>query len=459
MAIKTQQASLLKGASELKPTDSERDRENYFSKDEYMLAHIDQNKALWFAQNLIGSDSKIESEVNLREKFKEKFLEYRQSWHQQPRLMLEDQYHDNRTFTPLCLDIETAALCDLACPFCFRQYIATPDKLISESLCYDLIDQAAEADIPSIKFNWRGEPLLHPKLHQFISYAKRRGILETIINTNATTLDQKKSNLLIDAGLDVLIYSFDGGTKETYERMRPGRFENNSFDSVYRNICEFHEIRQKKKSVFPFIKIQMILTQETRDEAQQFMELFEPVVDQVTVTQYTERGGDINDLPPHLKIRLQTELDKLGDSAGEVKAYRFDLDEKLFLAFKRNPCEQPFQRLMITYEGRVGMCCYDWGAQHPVGYVSDLAFKNERDYIKVVEKTERKSKAFQLMSDVSMPCSFNEPAKSVDTIIKIWNGSDLGNVRDSHKSCQGEDVEICSNCSFKDVYDWIEVDK
>ena len=33
---------------------------------------------------------------------------------------------------PLCVDIEVAAVCDLACPFCFRQYIATPDKIISE---------------------------------------------------------------------------------------------------------------------------------------------------------------------------------------------------------------------------------------------------------------------------------------------------------------------------------------
>ena len=31
--------------------------------------------------------------------------------------------------------------------------------------------------------------------------------------------------------------------------------------------------------------------------------------------------------------------------------------------------------VFITYEGRVAMCCYDWGATHPVGYVSK-AFDN-----------------------------------------------------------------------------------
>ena len=27
-----------------------------------------------------------------------------------------------------------------------------------------------------------------------------------------------------------MIYSFDGGTKDTYEKMRPGRFGKNNFD-------------------------------------------------------------------------------------------------------------------------------------------------------------------------------------------------------------------------------------
>ena len=42
----------------------------------------------------------------------------------------------------------------------------------------NLINQAAELKVPSIKFNWRGEPLLHPKLFDYIKYAKEKGILE-----------------------------------------------------------------------------------------------------------------------------------------------------------------------------------------------------------------------------------------------------------------------------------------
>ena len=44
---------------------------------------------------------------------------------------------------------------------------------------------------------------------------------------------------IIKSGLDFMIYSFDGGTKQTYEKMRPGRFKKNNFEAVYNNIKNF----------------------------------------------------------------------------------------------------------------------------------------------------------------------------------------------------------------------------
>ena len=96
---------------------------------------------------------------------------------------------------------EIAAICDLACPFCYREYIATPDKVINDALAEDLILQAAEIGIPSIKLNWRGEPLLYPKIHKIIDLAKKNGILETMINTNATNLSEKVNlNIKVQGG-------------------------------------------------------------------------------------------------------------------------------------------------------------------------------------------------------------------------------------------------------------------
>ena len=49
---------------------------------------------------------------------------------------------------------------------------------------------------------------------------------------------------IIKSGLDIMIYSFDGGTKKIYEKMRPGRFSKNNFDDIYKNISNFSKIRK-----------------------------------------------------------------------------------------------------------------------------------------------------------------------------------------------------------------------
>ena len=420
-------------------------------RESYMIENMVYNKALVFK----SKKNNISIEKLLPE-FVENYTNYRKNWVKQPEKIIKELNFEKskiyRTSKPLCLDIEVASVCDLACPFCYREHIVTPDKVIDEKLCYELIDQAAELKIPSIKFNWRGEPLLHPKLSNFIKYAKEKGILETIINTNATNLTIENSNKLIESGLDLIIYSFDGGTKETYEKMRPGRFQKNSFSKVYENIRNFHKVRNEKKAKLPFTKIQMILTEETFQEVESFYELFDDIVDDVTVNQYTERGGKLSDLSGKEKKDYEKLLSKYDLPLGTP--YMRDIFGSLKISRKRKPCEQPFQRLLVTYEGKVAMCCYDWGASHPVGFASNKAFKNKKDYEKVLDNVKNKKRGFELLFGVKMPKVNNNPENKIEKIKDIWFGTEINKVRSKHCSKKSEDVQICKNCTFKDVYDW-----
>ena len=88
--------------------------------------------------------------------------------------MYGDKFEKNNN-SPLCFDLEVASACDLACGFCHRQYVSTPDKIMKKDLAFKLIDQAAKLKVPSMKFNWRGEPLLNPQLPEIIDYAKKKG--------------------------------------------------------------------------------------------------------------------------------------------------------------------------------------------------------------------------------------------------------------------------------------------
>ena len=417
----------------------------------YMLNNMDSNNAF----NNKKTSSKSENSIIL-ENLKNDFKNYRAQWNEQPnKLINEKTSSDNfnlKNLKPLCIDIEVAAICDLACSFCFREYEVTPDKIIDEKFCYNLIDQAADLKIPSIKFNWRGEPLLHPKLPQFIKYAKRKGILETIINTNATNLTEKKSKELIDSGLDFIIYSFDGGSKATYEKMRPGRFKKNKFETVYENIKNFKKTKDQMQTSFPYTKIQMILTKDTMNEVDNFFKLFENYVDDVSLSQYTERGGGLEALNDSELTKYKKKIKE--KNLPEGTPYLKDLDGNIKISNGRIPCKQPFQRLMITYEGKVAMCCYDWGAKHTVGYLNSKSFNNKKDYTNVFEKAKNRDKGFELLENIKMPKPFNTPEQKIETIEEVWLGKEINKVRDDHIKCGGTNTEICQECTFKDVYKW-----
>jgi len=422
---------------------------------EYVLEHMAENKAFKHAIN--GHSSKIADEC--LNQFRQRYAWYRREWRNFPKEAIAKKLLGAdlkaKGQPPLCVDIEVASICDLACPHCYRQFIATPDKTMDRNLAFRLIDQASDLSVPSMKFNWRGEPLLNPNLPDFVDYAKGKGILETIINTNATRLNEGMAEALIKSGLDLMIYSFDGGTKESYERMRPGRFSKNSFDKVYSNIRRFAQIREKMGSIFPRTRIQMVLTEETFDEQDSYYSLFNDCVDEVSVKQYTERGGKLSGVSDDTTQRFAKEIEKLRPNP-EAPIMR-DLDGCLYLPKGRLPCEQIYQRLMVTYDGNVSMCCYDWGSMHPVGYVDASPFRSgDGEYDKIKKKADSKLRGFEMMK-LKLPPRHNKPENVVQTLSDIWVGKEIDKVRHSHLQGYLENVAICKVCPFKETYQWEEV--
>lgn len=429
------------------------------AKNQYFLDNMARNKAFH------RPDSESEEGRAELAALRIRYRRYRSGWRGIPDMAIKRKLtHDFMSVMgvpPSSVDIEVAAVCDLACPFCYRQHIATPDKLMPDALCYDIIDQAADLGVPSIKLNWRGEPLLHPHLAQFVAYAKKKGILDVLINTNAVTLTPEKSRALIDAGLDTMIFSFDGGTAETYEKMRIGRFRNNKFEYVYNNIVAFARVRSDLGAAFPLTRAQMILIGEAYDEAREFYRLFDGIIDDITVKAYSERGGKFEELTPEEREKIQHHFTYHGTASeldvGTLKYWK-DTDGNVFYATGRLPCQQIYQRLMISYDGSVHMCCYDWAAEHPVGYVSAMAYKNGmKDYAAVLENAKSGTKGFEALSNVVMPNRYVFPEERVGTLAEIWGGATLNRVREAHIDGRIDEVPVCRTCPLKETYRWQKV--
>ncbi|MCX6639808.1 MAG: radical SAM protein [bacterium] len=153
---------------------------------------------------------------------------------------------------PYFINLEPTGFCNLHCTVCSYSQRRGKGYLRPE-LAYRVMTDAADFGVSQVRFFLAGEPLFHPHLGEFLTFAHQRGLL-TQIHTNATILDEKHSRILLDAGLDSLSLSFDGETAEDYEAIRVG----SKFDKTLANIITFLELKKKSGQKVPRVTFQVI---------------------------------------------------------------------------------------------------------------------------------------------------------------------------------------------------------
>ena len=265
-------------------------------------------------------------ELLLRKSQAFSFVLYRTKWHLFPKFDIIHAF-------PLHVDIETTSRCNLRCTMCIQS--SSEGRKNQGDIDFNMACRILEAiggKVYSVKFNWRGEPLLYQKLPELIRYAKQCKIPEVQINTNGTLLTADLSRKLIDAGLDRIIFSVDGYSSETYEKIRIG----GNYRQLMKNIGDFlYEKDQgnSQKNKRPFVRIQIVVGDKNKHEVDSFVKYWEDVGISVGL------------------IDKQNRIKKLNQTN-----------------FVINPivkCKQPWQRLTISWQGKVFGCCADWYEKSP----------------------------------------------------------------------------------------------
>lgn len=203
----------------------------------------------------------------------EKFLEYRRRWYEFPTNFIVGEF-------PIHLDIETTNVCNIHCPFCavtYKNWGPYKKGFLDLSLFKRIIDEGIDNGLYSVKLSFRGEPLLHPNIAEMVAYAKKKGIIDIYFNTNATLLGGEKIDQLIDSGLDRISISFEGISKEVYERYRAGA----KYEVVVENIKKLRRIRDSKSLSYPQIRIQTVLLPELKELFSQYVEFWQEIADEV----------------------------------------------------------------------------------------------------------------------------------------------------------------------------------
>lgn len=216
---------------------------------------------------------------NLFDKNDSRFLEYREKWKKQP-----ENFHTGEF--PLFIDIEATSACNLRCPFCATTFRGKVIKkgFVTFDAVKRIIDEGVSNNLYGVKFNIRGEPLLHPEIHEFVKYAKQRGLIDVYFNSNAMLLTDDIARKLIDAGLDRLSISFEGITKDVYEKYRVGA----KYETVLSNIEKIQLLKKKLGVEHPKIRIQTVMLPEIENTFEEYKRFWSKIADEVGFLDYKE---------------------------------------------------------------------------------------------------------------------------------------------------------------------------
>jgi hypothetical protein len=122
---------------------------------------------------------------------------------------------------PFWINLELTNTCQLDCLFCSRRLSARPQGHMDPGMAREIFSEAAGYPGAAVRFTGWGEPLLHPRIGEIASEAKKRG-LKLKIYTNSLALTPKLFDLFLDIGLDDLQFSLQGLDGEQYEFNRRG---------------------------------------------------------------------------------------------------------------------------------------------------------------------------------------------------------------------------------------------
>jgi radical SAM protein with 4Fe4S-binding SPASM domain len=239
-----------------------------------------------------------------------------------------------------------------------------------------ILDEAGENGLYACKFNFRGEPLLHKDIGRFISYAKKKGIIDVFFNTNAVLLTEDMAKMLIDSGLDRLTVSFEGFEKTLYERNRTGA----KFEEVVTNVERLRNLREKACRNKPKIRIQAVLVPKLKDRLNEYVSFWKDKVDQVS---YNE---------------MEPSVDTVNKKIKSIKSSWI--------------CPFPYQRMTIMWDGTLTACKNDYYGKLAMGNIDSVSIKKcWADLLNALRKQHKNGQAHDIEACGECPLRMSELIK------------------------------------------------
>jgi len=278
---------------------------------------------------------------------------------------------DEKILPPI-LVIELTNQCNINCIMCPTKY--KMNGYMDFKLYTRIINQARSAS-KTILLYFRGEPLLHPNLIEIVEYAKENTNTRIILSTNATLLTKELSEKIIKSKLDDIVFSIDGDTKYTYEKIKTGA----DYDKIIKNVHDFIALKNGMKG-----KINIII------------KLIQLGLNEAEIETFERKWK---------KLGCAVEISWFNTWANQIPDYNNFSDKfNPSLANSRSPCADLWFKCVVTYDGKVVLCCHDF-------------------------------REIKIMGDFKK-----------QELSEIWNSEEIRRLRNTHIKGTFDKIHLCQKC-------------
>ncbi len=238
---------------------------------------------------------------------------------------------------PTQVVLEATNRCNLNCPYCMvgmqneliskhgsasHSLMTRPLGVMSEEVFYVVLNNLKEFGIRKVYLHFQGEPFLNPLTPRLAKILKQNKF-EVGIFTNGMAFNDKNTKEVADAEIDLIRFSVDGASPETYKKNRVGGDFNKVFENMKR-VALAHRTKNTR------LEWQFIALKNNEHEVEKARHM-------------------AKEIGIHFFIKGFRETDpELAPKNSKYKA-----------SFLNKPCKDIYRSLGIYWNGDIVPCCYD----------------------------------------------------------------------------------------------------
>ena len=256
---------------------------------------------------------------------------------------------------PKSVKIELTARCNYACSFCASSMKLREKGEMDRGLYERIVWDLRKAGVEELGVFFLGESFMVPWLPEAISYAKEIGFPYVFCTTNGSLANREKVKACMAAGLDSLKWSFNYSGPEQLHEI--ANVKHRYWSAMLDNIIEAYEVRERGGYKCGLYASYIQYDGEQAERMAESLDLIKPYVDEVYA------------LPLYNQASYVTDAEKAkGWKPIPGNVGRADNPAEPL------PCWAVFTEGHITWDGKLGACCFSHDSRFDMGDLTQTPF-------------------------------------------------------------------------------------